>query len=981
MALTPGTKLGQYEVRELVGRGGMGEVYKGYDPKLKRDAALKVLPEEFARDQERLSRFRREAQLLASLNHTNIATIYGIHEEPGQPVCLAMEYVPGETLAELIRDSRLGTRHSSFAHGPERESKGDSGGGIPLDETLRITTQICDALEHAHEKPIIHRDLKPANVKLTPEGKVKVLDFGLAKAFAGDSTAGDSPKPVFDSNSPTLSKLPDGYHAPEFSPTLAGVILGTAAYMSPEQAKGKTVDKRTDIWALGAVLYELLTAKRAFDGETVPEILGSIFRAEPDWSLLPASTPHGIRVLLRRCLQKDARERFRDAADVRITIQEALATPITPQSTAVPKRSKLRERVLAGVAAALLIALLGMLAVRRGENGAETGAGVSLRFALPPPENTDFLSGTSSPFPALSPDGRSLALVAMSRPSGAAGGTVTAGVTGIWIHSFDSLSARMLPGTEGAGILTTPFWSPDGRSVGFFADGKLKKSDIAGGPPLVLCDAPVSLAAGGGTWNQDGVILFGAPGRILQVSASGGEPKPVTKVNEARGETAHGGPYFLPDGRHFLYVVRSGKPEVEGVYVGQVDSPGASGAGGESERLVATHNKAEYAAGHLLFLRGRMLLAQPFDAASLKLSGEPVPVADQVGTGTTTGRAAYSVAANGTLVFGPGGAGLSTRLRWFDRGGKPVEALGPPGPYVDPELSPDGRRVAVERTDPQSGAGDLWLLERGRDVAARFTFDPASDSYAIWSPNSQQIIFRSARSGVNDLYRKAASGVAAEEPLLQSPANKYPTAWSADGRYLVYGQAAAGGYDLWVLPLEPSYVKASEGIPSSAGTTAGPPARASAAVGKPFPFLQSNFNEDQAQFSPDARWLAYTSNESGRYEVYVQSFPQAGGKWQVSTGGGIAPRWRRDGRELYYIAPDAKLMAVALRGESTLEAGQPAALFQTNIYEAGGYASVDKQQYDVAADGQRFLINTPVEGGVSAPLTVVLNWTAGLKKQ
>ena len=529
--------------------------------------------------------------------------------------------------------------------------------------------------------------------------------------------------------------------------------------------------------------------------------------------------------------------------------------------------------------------------------------------------------------------------------------------------------------------------------MGFFGEGKLKKSTMAGGSPLVLCDAVVSVAAGGGTWNQDGAILFGSAGGIFQVSASEGEPKPVTKVNDARGETSHGAPYFLPDGKHFLFLVRSGKPEVAGVYVGQLDSPGASSAAGGPERLVATNIKAEYAKGQLLFLRGRTLLAQPFDVASFKLSGEPVPVADPVGSGGVVGsRAAYSVAANGTLVFGPGGAGQSTRLRWSDRGGKPLEALGPPGPYVDPELSPDSRRVAVERPDPQTGA-DLWLLETERDVAARFTFDPRSDNDAIWSPDGQQISFRSARSGVYDLYRKGSSGVTVEEPLLQSPTAKYPLDWSADGRYLVYGQDTAGGLDLWVLPLDPSYAKASEGspsrasasagIPSRAGTTAGLPARALASAGKPFPFLQSNFNEDHAQFSPDGRWLAYTSNESGRYEVYVQSFPQAGGKWQVSTGGGIAPRWRRDGRELYYIAPDAKLMAVSIRGGSTLEAGllsAAAALFQTNISGAGDYVASDKQQYDVAGDGQRFLINTPVEGGASAPLTVVLNFPAALKK-
>ncbi len=445
----------------------------------------------------------------------------------------------------------------------------------------------------------------------------------------------------------------------------------------------------------------------------------------------------------------------------------------------------------------------------------------------------------------------------------------------------------------------------------------------------------------------------------------GGDPRPVTRVNEARGETSHNVPYFLPDGRHFLYLLRSGKPEVAGVYVGQLDAPDAPASGEDPERLLATSIKAEYAAGHVLYLRGRTLLAQPFDAATLKLGGEPIPVADPVGFGGASGRAAYSVAANGTLVFGLGGREISKRLRWFDRSGKPLEELGPLAVYIDPQLAPDGRRVAVERIDSQTDTGDLWLLETGRDVAARFTFNPGSDNSGVWSPDGQQIIFRSNRSSPGGLYRKASSGVAAEEPFLQSPknTNKSPLDWSADGRYLVYGQDAAGGLDLWVLPLE------------GTGTSMKP--------GKPFAFLQSNFNEDHAQFSPDGRWLAYTSNESGRYEVYVQSFPQAGGKYQVSTGGGIAPRWRRDGRELYYIASDAKLMAVAMRGESTLEAGllsAGAALFQTNIHEAGGYVTTDKQQYDVTADGQRFLINTPVEGAASAPLTVVTNFTATLKK-
>jgi Tol biopolymer transport system component len=498
-----------------------------------------------------------------------------------------------------------------------------------------------------------------------------------------------------------------------------------------------------------------------------------------------------------------------------------------------------------------------------------------------------------------------------------------------------------------------PFWSPDSRYLGFFADGKLKKVDISGGPPLVLSDAPDSLIRGGGAWNRDGVILFSGPGGLFQVSASGGEAKPVTKIDESRGEAAHNLPHFLPDGKHFLYLVRSGKPEVAGIYLGSLVPSAAEGLdSSEPVRLLNADAKAEYAQGHVLYLRARTLLAQPFDPDRLRLTGEPVPVADQVGFAPNRGSAAFSVSENGTLVFGPAGAGQTTRLQWFDRGGTRLEAVGPPATYTDPELSPDGKRVAVERTDPQTGSGDIWLLETARDVASRFTFEPTNDANANWSPDGSQIIFRSRQQ---DLYRKASSGVQKEEVLLQSSVAKYPLDWSADGRFLVYDAVATGGLDLWVLPLEGDK--------------------------KPFPFFETQFNEGHAQFSPDGRRLAYISNESGRYEVYIQSFPKAGGKWQVSTGGGLQPRWRRDGKELYYIAPDQKLMAVPIRGEtgrgdSALEVSQPLALFQTQMFEAGAFVLSDRQQYDVTADGQRFLINTPVEGSASAPLTVVLNWPA-----
>jgi Tol biopolymer transport system component len=492
--------------------------------------------------------------------------------------------------------------------------------------------------------------------------------------------------------------------------------------------------------------------------------------------------------------------------------------------------------------------------------------------------------------------------------------------------------------------------------VGFFADGKLKKIDIAGGPPLVLSDAPNSLFLTGGTWNRDGVILFPRSGGLFQVSAAGGEPRPVTQVEESREEIAHIFPHFLPDGRHFLYLVRSGKPETRGMYVGSLDSA-------EPVRLLSTNIKAEYSLGHLLFLRERTLLAQPFDTNRLELTGEPFPVAEEVGGNEVAGTAAFSVSESGTLFFGPG-AGQTTQLLWFDRGGRPLEQVGPPGPYYDPELSPDGKQVIVEVSGPQAVRGELWLIETARGVASRFTFDPTFDANANWSPDGSRIIFRSNLKGQMDLYQKPSSGVEKEALILQSNTNKFPRDWSSDGQFLIYGDdSGKGGMDLWALPL--------------AESPAGP---GGAEARKPFPLLQTDFLEDHAQLSPDGRWFAYTSNESGRYEVYIQSFPKPSGKWQVSTGGGIAPRWRGDSRELYYIAPDQKLMAVAIRGDATLEVGQPAVLFQTRIFEAGAFVFSDKQQYDVTPDGQRFLINTPVEGATSPPLTVVLNWQAGLRK-
>jgi serine/threonine protein kinase/Tol biopolymer transport system component len=964
MTLQPGTMLGPYEVLAQIGAGGMGEVYKGRDTRLDRLVAIKILPSHLADLPELRERFEREAHALANLKHANICVLYDIGRqelaaeeaeeakevspsrdregavvrggdqrpaglprwEPTQGRLtihyLVMEYLEGETLSERLKK-----------------------GPLPVEQVLQYAAEISAALDQAHRDGFTHRDIKPGNIMLVPQSGPgpktgsKVLDFGLAKLK----------QEVVKATLPA-SEMP----TVQGGLTQHGTLLGTLQYMSPEQIEGKVneIDGRTDVFAFGAVVYEMGTGKKAFPGETQASIIAKVLEVDPPpmSSLQPPGrmVPPALDRVVKRCLAKNREDRWqtmRDLSHELTWIKEASAQGLLSQTAGGqagtqglsgaegPAPPKLRERLAWGAAAAILVAFLGILGVLVFRNNSIPATAPSIRFSVPEPENAAFagFGTTSSPVPAVSPDGLRLAFLA----TGDGGGAQT-----IWIRSFDSLTARMLPGTDGGFI---PFWSADSRYVGFIAGGKLKKIDISGGPPLVLTDAPSANLTGGGTWNRDGVIVFSRSGGLFQVSAAGGEPTPITKVDESRGEAAHVMPRFLPDGRHFLYLVRSGKPEITGIYLASLDSA-------ESVRLLSTDVKAEYSLGHLLFWRAGALLAQPFDATRLELTGDPFPVAEQVGANPGFGWAAYSASDSGTLVFGPGNS-ETTQLQWFDRGGRPLGPVGPPGPNYDPELSPDGRRVMVER------AADLWLLDTVRSVATRFTFDPAFDANANWSPDGSRILFRSNLKGAMDLYLKPSSGVQGEEVLFQSSADKYPRDWSSDGQFILYGDSSGkGGMDLWVLPL------------------AGDPSAGSGQGRKPFPLLQTDFWEDHAQISPDGRWFAYISNESGRYETYIQSFPKPGGKWQVSTGGGIAPRWRGDSRELYYIAPDQKLMAVAIRGDATLEVGQPTVLFQTRIFESGGFVETDKQQYDVTPDGQRFLINTPVEGATSPPLTVVLNW-------
>jgi len=918
MALKPGTKLGQYEIRDLIGKGGMGEVYRAWDSKLERDVALKLLPEIFARDPERVARFKREAKLLASLNHPNIATIHGLEESNGSHF-LVMELVEGETLAEQVRR-----------------------GSVEIDEALRLCSQIAEALEHAHEKTVIHRDLKPANVKVTPEGKVKVLDFGLAKAFAAAGSENFA-----GSDSPTLSAMPPAME--NASPTLPGVILGTAAYMSPEQAKGKTVDKRTDIWALGAVLYELLTAKRAFDGETVPEILGSVFKAEPDWSLLPASTPPSIRSLLRRCLRKDAQQRPKDAGDLHIEMDEARAAASPAASTVIVQApapsNKLRER-LAWAVAGIAVLVAGALAYLYFRPATTTNS-EAIRFSITPPGDAAVLG----PQLAVSPDGTHVVFIS----------TDATGKNLLWVRAMDSPTAQPFQGTDGSGGV---FWSPDSRYIGFFAGGQLKTIPASGGPVQTLTSA----SSRGATWNRDGTIVYTTDtfGALDRIAAAGGASTPVTTLDASRGERAHRWPQFLPDGRHFLYLAFNKQPEDTAIYVGSLDSK-------ETKRLVASNQKAEYAPpGYLLFMNDDTLMAQAFDAGRLELAGEPSVVADGLFANMGSGSAGFSVSEAGLLAYWTGGNIGATNLQWINREGTPLGKVELPGVSNGPELAPDEKRVAVE----VGGGGqpnDIWLLELSRGISTRFTTDPANERFPRWSPDGTHILFQSNRgSGYYDFYQKSSNGSGNDELVFQSGDSKYPYDWSADGRFVVYAAFGSGRgttADLWVLPLP--------GDPRQSGSSPG--AAGSAEGRKPIPFMTTQFQEVQARFSPDGHWIAFVSNESGTDEVYVSSFPTTGGKIRVSTNGGVQPRWRRDGKELFYLSPDRKLMALSIAAGSTIEAGTPKSLFDVHLLPTGTGAPYAYYQYDVTRDGQRFLVNTPLSNA-TVPITVVLNWTAALKR-
>jgi Tol biopolymer transport system component len=892
----------------------MGEVYKARDTRLDRIVAIKVLPEILAGDPQFRERFEREARAISQLTHPHICTLHDIGRQDLTDF-LVMEYLEGETLAERLAK-----------------------GALPLDQALTIAIQITSALDAAHRAGIVHRDLKPGNIMLTKAGAgatrqgsphAKLLDFGLAKASA---------PAVAGTGLSMLPTTPPGL-------TVQGAILGTFQYMAPEQLEGREADMRTDIFAFGAVLYEMLTGKKAFEGKSHASLIGAILKDEPPpISTVQPLSPAALDRVVRKCLAKDPETRWHSTHDLHdeLTWIAEASSQVALVAPAARRGSGGRVAWALGAMAVLAIGALAIpatLYVRR-----PVSEPVVTRFDVVTPPTGDAFSF------ALSHDGRQLAFVA----NGERGRQ-------LWLRPLDDVRAQPLPGTEGAEY---PFWAPDGRAIGFFADGKLKRIDLmTGGTALVLADAAVGR---GGTWNPDGVIVF-APGGsdpLMRVAATGGTAAPVTRSVALQG--GHRWPQFLPDGRRFLFSITVGQPHTQGIYVGSLD-------GGEPTRVMPAETAGAFAApGYLLLVSQGVLAAYPFDAVRATVVNQPMRVAQAVGTDDGAFHSAFSVSAAGVLAH-RAGAGSRRQLVWVDRAGR-VDAIGPQdesGP-ANPDLAPDGQRVSVNRG--VQGNFDVWLIEVGRGVPSRFTFDVAIDSGALWSPDGSHIVFRSARNGVYDLFEKPASSGADEHPLFVTSQSKAAQDWSRDGRFLLYStQGPKTGSDLWALPLTGDRPSPGSGRPESVEGR------------KPFAVLQSSFDEIEGQFSPDGRWLAYASNESGRYEIYIRTFPDAGVKRQVSVAGGVQPRWKRDGHELFYVAPDTRLMAVPIRlapDPHTLEAGAPVALFPTRLATGGnvvGTGFLARPQYAVAPDG-RFLMNVAADEAVTSPITIVQNWTAALKK-
>lgn len=872
MPFSGGDRLGPYEILAPLGAGGMGEVFKARDTRLDRTVAVKVLPEHIAKRDDLRARFEREARAVASLNHPNICTLHDIGSQDGAGY-MVMELIEGETLADRIAK-----------------------GALPLEQALKFAIQIADALDRAHRAGVTHRDVKPQNIMLTRDG-VKVLDFGLAKSTAS------KPGPTEE----TLTKVL----------TTEGTVMGTPQYMAPEQFAGKEADARSDIWAFGAVLYEMVTGRKAFQGSSYQSLVGAILATDPAPMAVKPFTPSWLERLVRRCLAKEPEDRWQTMRDVVIELRSPPA-----ENVATPAKA---SRWPWAIAAAMLAlgALIGWALSRSRHTPAPVHA---QRFHVLPPEGgqIDLIKGF-----ALSPDGQTLAFVATA-PGG----------SGLWLRPMDGAAPRLMPGTEQASF---PFWSPDSRSVAYGASGKLWRLDVAGGTPVAVCDM---LTTSAGDWSPDGFIVFQQNAGLLTVPASGGIPEQLTRPDAARGEIRHAWPQSLPSGRILFSV--EGKEEGTAIYVTTRANPR------ERIRLVPSNSNGLYAAGHLFWLRGATLVAQHFDPQRLILSGEPRALAEPIGLAGSGlggyGKMSVAASSSGLLVHGHDGG---MRFHWVNRAGSATGStamagtLGRPGSYGTFRLSPDGRRVAIQRGG-LAGRG-LWLADLERDSWIRFTFMAGPAYWPLWSPDGKLLVFQ-AGAPLN-LYRKEANGAGTEQRLIPSARTQWPTDWSRDGRLLLYYEESDETQrDIWVLPVT------ADGKPEAA----------------PRPYLRTRFNELSGRFFPEPspRWIAYASNESGRPEVYVQGFPEPRGKFQISTGGGELPDWSSDGRELFYVSLDRKLMSV--RVDLHADSVTPSAPRELFSLPPGILRS-----YAVAPDGQRFLVPAPAGG--AQPLEVIVNWPALLK--
>ena len=889
MPLVPGMRLGPYEIVAAIGAGGMGEVYRAKDTRLGRDVAVKILPREMSADSARKQRFEREAKTISGLNHPNICTLHDVGSQDGVDY-LVMECVEGETLAKRLEK-----------------------GPLPLEQVLKYGAQIADALDRAHRAGIVHRDLKPGNIMLTSTG-AKLLDFGLAKPTAA-----------------LLSGVTMSAVAMRSSPvTQEGMIVGTYQYMSPEQVEGKEVDACSDIFSLGAVLYEMLTGQRAFEGKSQLSAATAILEKDPaPISVVRPTAPAALDHAIKKCLAKSVEERWQSASDLASELKWIAESSGQSGGSAVPAVKAGGWGKLAwGIVCGVVAAMIAMGVLWRSSKTEEE----SRYFSVP-------LSFAAHDM-VMSPDGRTLAVVAYGESSGK---------NTIWIYEVGAQGARSLAGTEGASY---PFWSSDGRSLAFFADEKLKKLDVAGGSVQIICDA---ISGRGGTWNKDGVIVFTPDASLghglYRVSASGGVPRVISKPDAARGEQSHRWPQFLPDGTHFLYLAANfagRRKEVDAIFVGKLDSI-------EKQFVTQATSNAAYAEpGYLVFCRDKTLFAQGFDLKRLTMTGEPTIILAEIAQLPQVARAIFAATNSQLIVAQTGGGSALSQPVWFNRKGEELEKVRKPDIYDNLSLAPNGKAMAVDITDEDSLLVDIWTRELQRDNEKRFTFDPAQHTDPVWRPDGSQLVFAAngqlneGPAGAFNLYLKNADSGDAEKSIVQDEENKLPTDWSKDGKYIMYVR----GPELWYITLPESKARL---------------------------FLKGPFALKNGQFSGDGKWVAYTSNETGKWEIYVTSFPDARGKWQVSVGGGEQPRWRGDGKELFYLSWDRKLIAVPVTPGANFEAGKSAALFQATPRQPVSFN--DHTAYDVSRDGQRFLILTQTRNLETKPMSVVLNWNAELRKK